>query len=260
MARTRQAISHIATKSTIVPVGEAEVDVVVASDAISDTGLLSRYEALLTDDDRHRYRQQRFEAGRRRFLITRALARQVLSINCDVASVDFVFGTNQWGKPNLLYPSQSRVAFNIAHASGLIVIAVARADAIGVDVEYPAPMDDTLEIAQRYFATEEVEALGALPPNCRDERFFDYWTLKEAYVKGRGLGLSLPFNRFAIDIGDGERPQIAVEPDVDDGRKWQIDLMSLQGGHRLAVAVELPSTGVYFGIRLSHIVPFDDPV
>ncbi|MBZ9770986.1 4'-phosphopantetheinyl transferase family protein [Mesorhizobium sp. CO1-1-8] len=257
MARLAPTMPDAPTKSSIVPVGEAEVDVVAASDAISDVELLSRYEALLTDDDRHRYSQQRFEEGRRRFLITRALARYVLSINCGVASDDLVFGADQWGKPMLLHPCENRVAFNIAHTSGLIVVAVARADAIGVDIEYPSPIDENFEIAQRFFSAKEVEALRALPPKVRDERFFDYWTLKEAYVKGRGVGLSLPFNCFAIDFRDGSRPRLAVEPNVDDGRKWQLDLMSLSSGHRLAVAVELPPSGRPFEVRLSRAVPFN---
>jgi 4'-phosphopantetheinyl transferase len=253
-------MSDSPTNSTIMPVGDAEVNVVCTSDAICDVVLLSRYEALLTVDEWHRYKQLHFEEGRRRFLITRALARHVLSINCNTSSKDLVFGANRWGKPILLDPYDSGLAFSITHTSGVIAFAVARADAIGVDVEYPSPREANFEIAQRFFSAEEVERLRALPLKFRDERFFDYWTLKEAYVKGRGVGLSLPFNRFAIDFRDGCRPRLLVEPEVDDGRQWQLDLLSLRGGYRLAVAVELPVSRGYFEIRLSGAAPFTAPI
>jgi len=246
-------MSDFVTYPAVAPVGDREVNVIWAPDDIVGGALLSRCEAMLAESERRRYSSLRSEEGRRRFLIARALTRHVLSLNCGMAPEDLVFGANRWGKPFLLYPEDSGLAFNIAHTKGMVAIAVARANAIGVDVERVLPREENVEIAERLFSVRENEALRTLPPMLRAERFYDYWTLKEAYVKGRGLGLSLPFDRFAIVFG--ERPCIAARPDIDDGRQWQLDLRSLEGGYRLAIAIDLPNATGSFGIRLSQALP-----
>jgi 4'-phosphopantetheinyl transferase len=72
----------------------------------------------------------------------------------------------------------------------MALLAVSRAEPIGVDVEALRPMPDALDLAQRFFSAGEADALGALDPADRDRAFLRMWTRKEAYLKGLGLGLS----------------------------------------------------------------------
>ena len=241
------------------PISKAEVHLVCASDDIKDEGLLAYYASLLTTKEQQHHDALRFDHGRRQYLITRALVRWVLSINSGAPPQDFVFATNRWGKPTISKPDGIALAFNVSHTRGLVTCAVALADALGVDVELPSDRGRTFEIAQRFFSAAEIEALRSLPPEVRDDRFFDYWTLKEAYVKARGMGLSLPFDQCTIDLSDPSNPAVAVAPEFDDGYGWQFQLATLSTGHRLAAAVRLPAYGRTYKFRSHTVVPFASP-
>ena len=71
----------------------------------------------------------------------------------------------------------------------MILYAVTRGCPIGVDVEDITAAEWRHGLARRFFARAEVAALEALPPQVQHDAFFRFWTLKEAYIKARGLGL-----------------------------------------------------------------------
>jgi 4'-phosphopantetheinyl transferase len=114
-----------------------------------------------------------------------------------------------------------------------------------------------IDIAERCFSKAEVEALHALPAHLQRDRFFDYWTLKEAYVKGRGMGLSLPLDKFTIEFGQGPGPTVVVDPGFDDGTRWQLSLTSPTARHRLSSAVCL-GDGPPLTLFLRSVVPLAD--
>jgi 4'-phosphopantetheinyl transferase len=139
----------------------------------------------------------------------------------------------------------------------MVACAVALAHDVGVDVEDTTRLGETIDIAERFFSKTEVEELRALPAHLQRERFFDYWTLKEAYVKGRGMGLSIPLHKFTIIFGHMPGPNVVVDPDFDDGARWQLSLTSPTARHRLSSAICLgddpPLT-----FLLQSVVPFAD--
>lgn len=130
--------------------------------------------------------------------------------------------------------------FNITHTDGLVALAIARAP-IGVDVEWLARPGRTVELAERYFAPTEVAALFALPEARRRDRFFDLWTLKEAYIKARGLGLAIPLDSFAFTL-ERDAIAIAITAEANDvpGAHWRFHLTDVGTSHRLAVACARP--------------------
>ena len=92
--------------------------------------------------------------------------------------------------------------FNLSHTDGLVVCLVAVEREIGVDVEHTARAGSVgIEIAERFSSPSEVAELRSLPFADQRSRFFDYWTLKEAYIKARGLGLHLPLDQFSFHLG-----------------------------------------------------------
>lgn len=130
--------------------------------------------------------------------------------------------------------------FNISHTDGLVALAIARAP-IGVDVEWLARPGRTVELAERYFAPAEVAALRALPEARRRDRFFDLWTLKEAYIKARGLGLAIPLDSFAFSL-EHDAVAIAIAPEANEapGARWRFHLTDVGTSHRLAIAACAP--------------------
>jgi len=186
-------------------------------------------------------KSQKFLTPRARdsYLITRAFVRTVLSQYIDVSPQSWKFDVNAYGKPEIASPAVGRsLRFNLANTNGLVTCAVALHRDIGVDAESIDNADETAEIADRYFAPAEVAALRALPSDKRRDRFYEFWTLKEAYLKARGLGLCLPLRKFAF-IADRKTPiEIIFEPSVvDDPKNWYFSLSRPIKSHLIAVAL-----------------------
>ena len=113
-----------------------------------------------------------------------------------------------------------------------------------MDVENVRAREVDIEIADRYFAPAEVAALRALPSEQQQQRFFDYWTLKESYIKARGMGLSIPLERFAFDLEDSAGIRLKIDSSLDDrSDRWRFGQLSLLQDHMIAVCVEREARG-----------------
>jgi 4'-phosphopantetheinyl transferase len=113
---------------------------------------------------------------------------------------------------------------------------VSQYELVGVDVEHVKAGNSLWDVAQTAFSPREIESLRHLPDEALSRRFFDYWTLKEAYLKARGCGLNLPPDQFSIMIAS-ERIMIEFGPGVgDDPLRWHFAIGSPSAAHRLAIA------------------------
>ena len=194
---------------------------------------------LLALDEAARARRYVFEQHRRQSIVAWGMLRKLLWKYTAVAPQSLVFGRNAHGKPHLVEPADSPIQFNMSHTHGMILYAVTRGCPIGVDVEDTQRRGGGMELARRFFAEAEVAALEALPPPAQHNAFFRFWTLKEAYIKARGLGLSIPLRSFAFSLGDGRPPTIAfTKPDDGSPTAWQFAELQFGDRHRAAVAIE----------------------
>jgi 4'-phosphopantetheinyl transferase len=155
-----------------------------------------------------------------------------------VGPSDWWFVADRYGRPFIAAPAVERpVYFSLSHTEGCVACVVSGCEAVGVDVEEVHEQHSLLATARSNFSPEEIDALRALPPKDLVDRFFDYWTLKEAYLKARGTGLSLPLDQFSIFISSNQTIQIRFAPGVsDDARRWCFMKSSPSLRHRLAVA------------------------
>ncbi len=206
-------------------------------DEIRDEKLLRAYDELLAEDERKKRDRFRFEKDQHSCLVTRALVRTVLSKYTDVTPDAWRFVTNEYGRPEIDEPEDARwLKFNLSHTNGLIALIVARDREVGVDVEDRERRGRLLNVADRYFSPSEVEALRALPENQQLDRFFLYWTLKESYIKGRGMGLAIPLSQFSFAIASDI--SIAFDAKLDDDPdRWQFTAMSFGRRHALAASM-----------------------
>jgi 4'-phosphopantetheinyl transferase len=98
---------------------------------------------------------------------------------------------------------------------------VARGRAVGVDVENIAARAVSLDVANHFFSASEVAELSGVPPFLQQDRFFEYWTFKESYIKARGMGLSIPLDRFSFGFHHHDAVSIRIDPDLDDqAERW----------------------------------------
>ena len=216
---------------------------------------LFAYESLLTDEERTRAQRFMFAADRARFIIGRALARTMLTRHTGLPPREWQIVIDEHGRPELGRhdPRLPDLRFNLSHTDGLIACALTVGREIGVDVEN-VHRTVTYELPERFFSAREVADLRALPRDEQDVVFFDYWTLKEAYIKARGLGLALPLGQFAFIRSSDGAPRIEFAPELhDDPAGWQFAQFWPTATHRMAVAVR--RTGADIPIVVTDTIP-----
>jgi 4'-phosphopantetheinyl transferase len=205
---------------------------------IREPALLAAYEALLTPEERARKQRYYFEKNRHEYLITRALVRSVLSRYAPVRPAAWTFSANQWGCPAVASPAGTSLRFNLSNTRGLVCCLVAEDRDLGVDVEDLGREGETVSIADRFFSPSEVAELRAQPEESRRARFFDYWTLNEAYIKARGMGLAIPLDHFSFQLSPGQKIGIAFDPQLeDDPTSWQFEQLRPTPSHLVSLAI-----------------------
>lgn len=180
----------------------------------------------------------RFPRDRDLYVAAHLFLRQVLSRYAPVSPDGWQFSRNAYGKPTIANPAQGWLQFNLSHTHGLIACAVARDRAVGVDVESIRNLNNLPGLCQYAFApVETADVLAAPSQQAQTERFFSYWTLKEAYIKARGMGLSLPLQQFTFQHLAG-RWQLHCEPALQDSDTcWQSDTLRISQ-HYLAYCIQ----------------------
>ncbi len=212
-------------------------------DSIRYPETLSRFSALLSEDEREHHGRLVAERDRHLYLVAHALARCTLARYTGVEPSSLRFANNRYGRPRLTEEGASAgLSFNLSHTKGLAAIAIADGREVGIDVESFRRTADAISIADRYFSAFEAKQLRSVPAEKRRERFFTYWTLKEAYVKARGMGLSLPLKGFSFDLRDARAIRISFAPELQDSAdSWRFELFRPMSHHLLAVAVRCAS-------------------
>jgi 4'-phosphopantetheinyl transferase len=192
--------------------------------------------AVLSPIERKRCERFVFDCDRQTFAAGHALLRSTLTFHERLRSPQsWVFQTGSHGKP-CLAPGQSELAFNMTHTAGLVACALAKVESIGVDVESVERTANADEIAASYFSQREVLALEECAGLERQTRFIELWTLKEAYLKATGAGLSAPLNKFGFELCGASGLQFNP-PDNTTIADWHFALFAPSPHYRLAVAV-----------------------
>jgi 4'-phosphopantetheinyl transferase len=204
---------------------------------VSDPGLIRRYDALMSPDERARHARFVFPRDQHIYLVARALVRTTLSKYAGVEPQAWTFQAGAHGRPEIAGPpGVPPLRFSLSHTAGLVALAVTSRADVGIDVEGIDARASGLDIARRYFAPAEAEALEALPPEQQGRAFIEYWTLKESYIKATGLGLSMPLKSFAFRLIDP--PVISFNgPPGGDPLNWHFYRLDLSGQHLSALAV-----------------------
>jgi 4'-phosphopantetheinyl transferase len=195
--------------------------------------------AWLHPTELERYHRFVFDRHRLEYLATRVLVRRALSAHRPIAPAAWQFRITAHGRPEIDPPCG--LTFNLTNHPTLVVCAIRPGPELGVDVEPLTRGAEILAIAASVFAPDELASLRALPEPAQHDRALALWTLKEAYIKARGLGLSLPLAGFAFSF-DRPHPHIAFAPTViDTPSRWTFRTIDLLD-HRIALALEATDT------------------
>lgn len=206
-----------------------------------DTSLdeVERCYELLSSEERARAQRFLVEPPRRAFILTRGTLRLLLGKYLDRAPRELSFRYTEFGKPLMNEGNQLR--FNVSHTNGMALLAFVKGPELGVDIEKIRPVKDLKDLANRFFSVSERQKLNEL--EAEDElqaAFFRCWTRKEAYIKGKGEGLSIPLHQFDVSLEPGEQQAlIATRPDPSEARRWLLRDINVDPCYMAALAIEV---------------------
>lgn len=210
----------------------------VGLDAVALDG--HRLSETLSEEELIRAQRFRFERDRRRFLASRMALRRILSQYLEMEPDRLRLGTTPFGKPVLDRGcGDGSIRFNLSHSYELALYAITRGREVGVDLERIRFDLSYEQLAEQFFSQQEVAALYARPLSQRRSAFFSCWTRKEAYVKAKGLGLSIPLDEFSVSLQlGGPSPLLAHVDGPDEISRWSLQELMPEPGYIGAVAVE----------------------
>ena len=211
---------------------------------VTEQSKLASLETLLNKVEREKIQRYRFAKAQHNALITRAFVRSVLALYVEKEAKDLEFKTNAHGKPEL-NNSLLPLRFNLSHNDQLIICAVCLDHNIGCDIESLYRKISIKNIAKRYFSVNEYQSLIKLSPIAQQTRFFEYWTLKEAFVKATGQGISQGLDTFSFDIGNSEKStfndnitlNLQKEDHLKNSNEWYNSLSYPDKTHCIAICV-----------------------
>jgi len=231
--------NSVAANELPIPSLSLSADEVHIWNAKLDDHAVDRLRALLSVDEIDRADRFHFAKHRNHFVVARGLLRKLLGAYLRTNPGQLQFAYAEKGKPSLKASRKKAVNFNLAHSHGRAIYAFSRNREIGVDIEFIREDLASLEIANRFFSKYEISQLMNVPDELKKQAFFNCWTRKEAYIKARGEGLSLPLDEFDVSLLPGEAAALLRNhKEPDEAGRWTMQSVSVPEGYVAALVVE----------------------
>jgi 4'-phosphopantetheinyl transferase len=199
---------------------------------------VERHYALLDSRERVRVERLRRDIDKRHYIVSHGILREILGREAETLPAEVEFSYGPFGKPYIGEPGPDRIEFNMSDSNAMLLVAVARGLAVGVDIEMHRPMD-FLKFARRFFTPAEADALEALPEPLREVAFFRTWTCKEAYVKGWGYGIQRNVGKFEVSVAGDRSRLICCSFDESSPDRWSLVDIDAIPGFSATVAIEM---------------------
>jgi len=165
--------------------------------------------------EKQKYNAFRFERDRNTYLFSHAYLRKILARYVELNSKNIEYVYNKYGRPELLRSiNKDNLRFNLSHTNGMVVYIICYDRDCGIDVEYISPLDDLAYMAERVFSNSEAKIVKELIGRQQLDQFYLYWTLKESYIKARGMGLQIPLDQFSFILD--AKPRIKFSDHILD--------------------------------------------
>jgi len=214
--------------------------------------MLAELDATLDSEDRT-YTQRFLGQRRTQAVVGRCLARLALGKYFSCSPGSWRFGVDPMGKPVVVSPLRGAAHFNISHTTGLVACAAASSP-VGLDVEDSSRELISEAVATAVLAPAELAGMGRLPQPSRQRQAYRLWALKEAYVKGIGIGLRAPAAEIGFDLQKG-RPRLNPgAPGTGEPNTWSFWSLEPTRSHVLALALKDGGAG-HEGVRIEWVCP-----
>lgn len=212
---------------------------------MAEPARVDRWLGWLQPAERVRFDRFRHDDDRFMFLCGRAMARDLVGRALGLAPEAWPWREGPHGRPEIGI-ADTALRFNVAHSAGTVVCALAAGRDVGVDVEDRARRPVDPDVVGRYCSPAEVADVQAQGPAGWHDRFLLYWTLKEAYLKARGLGISVPLAEISFAVA-GRRARVDFLGSLaGTDRTWTFELHEPSARHLIAVAAAGEGDGALF--------------
>jgi len=158
------------------------------------------------------------------------------------AMADMRFSSEPGRRPVLLAPAQATaLCFSAANTRGMVACAVSGAGLVGMDVE-ELGKELAPELVEHCCTAAEREELWRLPEHERRKAFFQLWTLKESYLKARGIGLEIsPHLIGFIRSGREGSPELQADSSTEPyPEHWHFQTVDAGPAHAAALCIRSP--------------------
>lgn len=200
---------------------------------------IQKLRETLSIDEKLRAKQFRFDKDRNHFITARGILRNILGkyLNVEPSRFEFRYGNN--GKPALSKTfGNGIIHFNLSHSEGLAIYVFTRDQEIGVDLENIGKLENIEKIVESFFSRREKADFCTLPQSSKNAAFINYWTIKEAYLKAIGTGLSYSMNKFDVSIVPGKPARLLkIDGDSKKASQWSIYMLKPATGYVAAIAL-----------------------
>jgi 4'-phosphopantetheinyl transferase len=193
-------------------------------------------ESVLSADENQRAARFVFPRDRNRFILAHGHMRGILAryLHCEPDQV--TFSANEYGKPAL---TDGSLEFNLSHSGVFALLAISKYRKVGVDVEWMGRGVELEALARRFFSDRENAEFASVPRESRVIAFYRCWTLKEAYIKAHGLGLSLPLDSFDVSLTPNDNSALkGTRPNPEEASHWILRSLDVDPDYAAALAVE----------------------
>jgi 4'-phosphopantetheinyl transferase len=192
---------------------------------------------MLSADERRRAAAFVHERDLRRFIVSHAVLRTLLSYATEIPPGELSFRQERGLKPVLETPTARPIHFSLSRSQELVIIGLA-CRPLGVDIEWLGRTLDTEALSNLALSNREREALRCVDPSDRQRAFLQCWTQKEAYLKAIGQGLYVAPAAVEVLIGPATTPGLkSIADDWIAGVQWFVDLVVPREGYIGALAI-----------------------
>lgn len=187
--------------------------------------------SILSLKEKKRAMSYRFEKDSSLYVAGKMLTRKIFFSLFGIRPEKIIFKIDDYGRPFLDFPKVKNFDFNLSHSGEYVVLAISD-ERVGIDIEKIKPID--LAISNECFHDKEIEYLYKNSKNVID-RFYTIWTLKEAFIKAVGQGLSYPLKNFYFNTLSSEEITINI---IDDVSRWNFKMYDINKGYKMAVCIK----------------------
>ena len=228
----RVALNDLAEASLNLPAAEVHVWFADLNQHPADN-----LKPLLAPDEAARADRFHFDKDRNHYVVARAILRKLLAAYLGTPAHEVQLAYAEKGKPSLA--EKGLLNFNLAHSHGKAIYAFASGRKLGIDLEFIREEFAGEDIAERFFSLAEIASLRSVPADLTKQAFFNCWTRKEAYIKARGEGLSMPLDVFDVSLEPGE-PAVFLRNHKEprEASRWSMQALTVPEGYVAALVVE----------------------